>query len=211
METVLIADDHEIVRRGVKMIVESFPNKYTFIEAGTCAEVAKYLSSASIQFAILDMVLADGNILSISQQIQASSQHTKILVYSMNAERIYARRLMEKGAHGFLCKKNSIGELEKAIRSVFRGEVYLSEELTDILLSTSQANLHKNPIDLLSDRELEVVEYYSIGMGTKEIAQKMNLDMTTISTFRRRAFEKMDVQNAIELKEKFLMYKTQAG
>ncbi len=76
----------------------------------------------------------------------------------------------------------------------------LSEELTDILLNTSQANLRKNPIDLLSDRELEVVEYYAIGMGTKEIAQKMNLDMTTISTFRRRAFEKMDVQNAIELK-----------
>jgi two-component system, NarL family, invasion response regulator UvrY len=211
METVLIADDHEIVRRGVRMIIENFPGKYQFIEASTCAEVATVLSSGPVDYAIIDMMMTDGNILSVSQQIQACSHHTKTLVYSMNAERIYARRLMEKGARGFLCKQNSIEELEKAIHTVFRGDVYLSEELTDILLNTSQANLRKNPIDLLSDRELEVVEYYAIGMGTKEIAQKMNLDMTTISTFRRRAFEKMEVQNAIELKEKFLLYKSQAG
>jgi two-component system, NarL family, invasion response regulator UvrY len=208
MQTVLIADDHEIVRRGVKMLIESFPQKYQFLEADSCAEVAQILSSQQIDYAVLDMVLSDGNLLSVIQHIEACSHQTDILVYSMNAERIYAKRLIEKGVRGFLCKQNSIEELEKAIRSIFKGEVYLSEELKVTLLNNFNASLTSNPIDGLSDRELEVVEYIAIGMGTKEIAQKMDLDITTISTYRRRAFEKLDVQNTIELKEKFLLYKT---
>ena len=207
METVLIADDHEIVRRGIRMMIEGFPKKYQFIEATSCAETAQILTREKIHYAILDMVLADGNILSIIQQIEACSHQTSILVYSMNAERIYARRFIEKGVRGFLCKQTSVGELEKAIHSIFRGDTYLSEELKVMLLNNWRTNHSKNPVDALSDRELEVVEYVSIGMGTKEIAQKMHLDITTISTYRKRAFEKLDVQNAIELKEKFLLYK----
>lgn len=207
METVLIADDHEIVRRGVRMLIESFPQKYHFIEAKSCAEVAQILSGERVHYAILDMVLADGNIFSVIQQIEACSHHTNILVYTMNAERIYARRFIEKGVRGFLCKQTSIEELEIAVRSIFKGEVYLSEELKETLLNKSQASLSVNPVDRLSDRELSVVEYIAIGMGTKEIALKMNLDITTISTYRRRAFEKLEVQNTIELKEKFLLYK----
>lgn len=98
-------------------------------------------------------------------------------------------------------------EIDKAGSSL-NGQVYISDELKATLLNTSRTKLTQNPIDLLSDRELEVMEYVAIGMGTKEIAQKMNLDITTISTYRRRAFEKLDVQNTIELKEKFLLYKT---
>lgn len=211
METVLIADDHEIVRRGIRMLIESFSQKYHFIEASSCAEVAQILSRERIHYAILDMVLADGNIFTVIEQIEACSEHTHILVYTMNAERIYASRLIEKGVRGFLSKQSSIDELEKAVRSILKGEVYLSEEMKETLLNKSQTNLPQNPIDRLSDRELEVVEYMATGMGSKEIAQKMNLDITTISTYRRRAFEKLEVQNAIELKEKFLLYKTQAG
>lgn len=209
MQTVLIADDHEIVRRGLRMLIEGFSGKYQFIEATSCAEVAQILSTENIDYAVLDMVLTDGSILSVIQHIEACSHQTRILVYSMNEERIYARRLIEKGVHGFLCKQTSIEELEKAVRSIFKGGVYLSEELKGDLLRSPQTNL--NPIDALSDRELEVVEYIAVGMGTKEIAQKMNLDLTTISTYRRRAFEKLDVQNAMELKEKFLLYKAKAS
>lgn len=209
METVLIADDHEIVRHGVRMLIESFPQKYQFIEATSCAEITQILSGERIHYAILDMVLADGNILSVIQQIEACSHQTSILVYSMNEERIYAKRLIEKGISGFLNKQTSIEELEKAVRSIFKGEVYLSDEFKGQLLSGPPIGSAQNPIDALSDRELEVVEYIAIGMGTKEIAQKMNLDLTTISTYRRRAFEKLEVQNVMELKEKFLLYKTQ--
>ena len=209
MKTVLIADDHEIVRRGIKMSVQSFSEQYHFIEASTCTEVVEILSSQQVHFAILDMFLADGNIFSSIQQISEHSGRVSFLVYTMSAERIYAKRFMEKGIRGFVSKQSSVDELEKAIHTIFNGETYLSPGLKEILINSIKLNSLRNPVDLLSDRELEAVEYMVIGMGTKEIAQKMKVDTTTISTYRRRAFEKLDVQNTLELKDKFLFYKEQ--
>jgi DNA-binding NarL/FixJ family response regulator len=209
METILIADDHQIVRVGVRMIIESFPQKYNFIEASSWAEVIEAISGQQIQYAVLDMCLGDGNILSAIQQIGEYRHQTSILVYSMNTEKIYARRLIDKGVRGFVCKQASIEELENAIRNLLNGEIYLSQALKEIVSDPAKAGLLKNPIDSLSDRELEVTEYVAIGMGVKEISRKMNLDITTVSTYRRRAFEKLDVQNMIELKDKFLLYKMQ--
>jgi two-component system invasion response regulator UvrY len=209
METILIADDHEIVRRGTKMIIESFPQKYNFIEAATSAEVMRVLSSQPVDYAILDMVLEDGNVFASIQQMPEYCRQTKVLVYSMNAEKIYARRLIQKGVRGFVAKKASIEELTIAIRTLLNGEIYLSPDLKKTLFNSAKDDFPGNPIDLLSDRELEVVEYVTMGMGAKEIANKMNLDITTISTYRRRAFEKLDVDNMIELKDKFLLYKMQ--
>jgi two-component system invasion response regulator UvrY len=209
METILIADDHEIVRRGVRMIIGSFPKKYHFIEAATCTAVIQALSRQPVHYSILDMNLADGNIFSMLQEVSGYCYPTKILVYSMNAEKIYARRLIEKGVRGFVSKQGSLEELECAVRSVLNGEIYISTALKESLFGAARGKLFENPIDQLSDRELEVAEYVSTGMGAKEIAQKMNLDITTISTYRRRAFEKLDVQNMIELKDKFLFYKMQ--
>jgi two-component system invasion response regulator UvrY len=207
METILIADDHQIVRRGVRMIIESLPRKYHIIEAATCTEVLHALSGQQIQYAVLDMSLADGNIFAAIQENTHYSRHTHILVYSMNAEKIYARRLMQKGVRGFVSKLAPIEELENAIDSLLKGDIYLSPHLKKDLFGSLKSAPLDNPIDALSDRELEVVEYVLMGMGTKEIAGKMNLDITTISTYRRRAFEKLNVQNMIELKDKFALYK----
>jgi two-component system, NarL family, invasion response regulator UvrY len=209
METVLLADDHEIVRRGTRMIIESLPQKYNFIEATTCDEVMQALSGQPVHHAILDMFMEDGNVFTSIQQIPDYFHQTNILVYSMSAEKIYARRLIQQGVRGFVCKQASIQELESAIQSLLNGEIYLSGTLKKALFNSANNDTAKNPIDLLSDRELEVVEYIAMGLGAKEIATKLNLDITTVSTYRRRAFEKLDVQNMIELKDKFLLYKTQ--
>ena len=209
METILIADDHEIIRRGVRMIIESLPQQYQFIEAATCAEVLKTLSTRPVHYSILDMFLADGNLFSAMNEINAYSEQIKMLVYSMNAEKIYAGRLMQKGIRGFVSKQAPMEELESAIRCLLKGEIYLSSAAKENLFRNGKAVSSDNPIHSLSDRELEVVEYVAVGMGAKEIANKMNLDITTVSTYRRRAFEKLNVQNMIELKDKFLLYKTQ--
>lgn len=206
MQTILIADDHEIVRNGIRMMIETIPGEYHFIEVTTCEEVVKELDAQVVHFALLDMSLADGSILSALEPIAAHSWQTKILVYSMNAARIYAWRLIQKGVKGFVEKQASMEELEKAIREVLRGEVYLSPELKKVLLDPMAKQLQGNPLDSLSDRELEVVEYLASGLGAKEISHKMAVDITTVSTFRRRAFEKLDVQNVVELKLKFSLY-----
>ena len=209
MKNVLIADDHEIIRKGIRMLIENFPEKYNFIEASTCKEIVEVLSGGEIHYAILDMFLADGNIFSVIQEIAGFSRQTIMLVYTMNEERIYAKRFIEKGVRGFVCKQSGISELEGAIQTVFNGEIYLSPELKETLFNPANSNVLANLIDSLSDRELEVVEYMVMGMGTKKIAHIMKLDTTTVSTYRRRAFTKLDAQNTIELKEKFLLYKGQ--
>jgi two-component system, NarL family, invasion response regulator UvrY len=207
METILIADDHEIIRRGVRMIVESLPQQYRVIEAASCADVIKTLSSGKIHYSILDMTFSDGNILFDTELLTTYSAATDILVYSMSSENIYARRLLQKGVKGFVCKKAGIEDLEKAIRSLLAGETYISPVLTKALLDPSRSNESKNPIDTLSDRELAVVEYITAGMGAKEIAHKLNLDITTISTYRKRALNKLNVQNIFELRDKLMLYK----
>ena len=207
METILIADDPEIIRRGVKTIIESFSREYNFIEVSTCSGVIQTLSRETVHYAVLDMFLADGNLFSFIEQLALSSSKTGILIYSMNSENIYGKRLLDKGIRGFISKQAGVSELENALRTLMKGEIYLSHELKKSLISVNGST--GNPVDSLSDRELEVVEYASMGMGTKEIAAKMNLEASTISTYRRRAFEKLKVQNIIELKEKFQLYKLQ--
>jgi two-component system, NarL family, invasion response regulator UvrY len=207
METILIADDHEIVRQGIRRIIESFPKKYRLIEASTCKGVIQILSGEIVEFTVLDMQLEDGNIFSTIYNFTHYCSKTNVLVYSMNAEKIYARRLLQKGVKGFVSKQTPIGILETAIRSVLNNEMYLSPWLKEALSQQSKTDQFANPIDSLSDRELEVIEYTSSGMGVKEIAMRMNLEAATVSTYRRRAFDKLGVENVVELNKKLILYK----
>jgi two-component system invasion response regulator UvrY len=208
METILIADGHEIVRMGIKAIIENQPQPFNVIEASSCAEVLQVLSTDVVQHVILEMFLSDGNIFSTVHQLMEFAPAANILVYSLN-EKIYARRLMQKGIRGFVSKKASVEELENAIDCLLKGEIYLSAGLKEEIFKPAKADVLTNPIDSLSDRELEVVDYIILGIGPTDIAQKMDLDVTTVSTYRRRAFEKLGVHNIIELKDKFLLYKMQ--
>lgn len=188
-------------------MIEGISPQYRFIEASTCTDVIKVLSQDQVEYAVLDLFLADANIFSTVDVISKYSKLTNILIYSQNAEKIYAKRLLAIGIRGFVSKQASMEELEKAVRDLLRGQTYLSAELRGLLLSPSREEGTGNPLDSFSDRELEVVEYMAMGLGTKEIAQKMKLDITTISTYRRRAYAKLGVQNFVEMKDKFALYK----
>ena len=137
METILIADDHEIIRRGIRMILEALPAKYNFIEASSCAGVVEALSRQKINYSILDMVFSDGNLFSDTSLLMTYGDRTDILVYSMNGESIYGMRLLQKGIKGYVSKKSGIGELEKAIGSLLKGQRYISASLQETLLTPS--------------------------------------------------------------------------
>ena len=129
---------------------------------------------------------------------------TVLIVYSQSSERIYARRLLAKGIRGFVSKQASMSELEKALQEFLKGNIYLSPALRELMVDPSGYESSANPLDSLSDRELEVLEYLDLGLGSKEISQKMKLDITTVSTYRRRAYEKLQVQNLVETREKLI-------
>jgi two-component system invasion response regulator UvrY len=207
METILIADDHELIRRGIRTIIEGFSQPYNLIEASTCAEVIQVLSTQQVHYAVLEMLLAGENIFSTAWPIMEYIPQTETFVYSINPEKLYARRLMQKGIRGYLCKQASLEELEIAIRSFLKGETYVSASLKDTISLPARAGLSKNPIDALSDRELEVVEYLVTGMGANEIARLMGLGVTTVSTYCRRVFRKLQVDNIIDLRDRFLLLK----
>lgn len=207
MKKIIVADDHEIVRYGARVILENISSEFEIIEASTCKEVLQIIDRQEIDFGIFDIQLVDGNMFSIISQIIEQYPNISILVYSMNAEKIYAKRLLKKGIKAFVCKQESIGELEKAIKCLLNGEVYLSSAFKENVTGNAELNLEDNPFDLLSDRELEVAEYSCEGLRAKEIARRMDLDITTVSTFRRRAYKKLNVENAIELKEIMALYR----
>ena len=204
---ILIADDHAVIRHGIKLLLEKHRTSSIFIEAVCCAEIRQVFSTRQISHAILDLSYPDGNLFSRIEEIEKFSKQAKILVYSMNSERIYARRLMEKGVKGYVSKQADIAELETAIETWLRGELYLSPALREMLFSTIRKEGFVNPFDQLSNRELQIVELLIQGMRSTEIAIQMNLDITTVSTYRRRAFEKLAVENIIELREKLAIYK----
>jgi two-component system, NarL family, invasion response regulator UvrY len=209
MKTILIADDHEIIRLGVRMLIESLPRNYNVIEAATCLEIMQVLSRKQTDYAILDVFLADGNILSYMKKIARYCQQTSILVYSGVSEKIYAKRFLKRGIRGLVSKHSPLEELEKAIRCFLDGEIYLSKSIKENLLKPSR--IGENPFDSLSDRELQVAEYVAMGVGVQEIAQKMRLDALTICTYRRSAFEKLNIENVIELEGKFQLSRNGAS
>lgn len=206
MGTFLVVDDHEIVRKGVHMIISDLPGTHRVLQAATCKDMMHCLGSEPVDYIILDLLLPDGSSFSTIEKIQEQSPGSSILVYTMNSERIYAKRLLQKGIQGFVSKLAPVDELAKAIKSMLAGTVFISPALTRKDSFMKEVNV--NPIDMLSDRELEVVELVIAGMGIKEISNKMDLDITTVSRFRKRACDKFGVDNNIELKEKFDLYKS---
>lgn len=206
MKTILIADDHELIREGMRSIIEQSPKKYRIIEATSCAQVKHILSRQKVHYAILDMMFTDGNLFISPESALNFCKQTRILIYSANAERLYAKRLLQKGARGYLCKLASVEELQEAIQTVLQDQVYLSSAFKKMILKQAGAN-SEDPIDTLTDRELAVAESIIAGIALGEIAEQLSLDASTISNYRRRLFKKMSVANAMELKDKFLWYR----
>jgi DNA-binding NarL/FixJ family response regulator len=205
MKTLLIADDHDIVREGIKMIVKNIPDHIQILEAKSCENVMSLLRETPIQFAIFDMLLDDGNIFTYLPNIVSIYNHLDILVYSMSNDEIYAKRMFMLGVKGYVSKQDSMGNLEVAIKKLLNGDSYISEKLMRELFMKNSEKCEKSTINELSNRELEVVEYLVLGMDTRQIGEKMNLDKTTILTYRKRAFVKLGVLDSNELKRKYTL------
>lgn len=207
MKKILIADDHEIVRNGLRLLINQIAPDSIITEVETCEEIHKVLTSQHPHFIILDMYFSDGNVFTLVREIVELYPSIDILIYSMNSEKLYAKRFLQMGARGFVSKQSSLLELKEAIEKILKGEIYISPRIREQLFHYKKGTIEQNPIDQLSDRELEVAEYVIAGSGTKEIAKMMHLEITSISTFRQRIFKKLRVNNVLELNEVFKIYR----
>ena len=196
---ILIADDHSAIRLGVKHICTGeFPN-LTFGEAVNYGEVFSKLKDDKWDILILDIDLPGRNGLDILKQIKAEKIKIPVLMFSFHSEEQIAIRALKLGAAGYLSKDAADMELIKAINQILAGRKYVSQALSEKLISLMDENTSKEPHELLSDREYQTLLLIASGKTVTEIAEILSLSTPTISTYRARILEKMKLKNNAEL------------
>jgi two-component system, NarL family, invasion response regulator UvrY len=200
MKKILIADDHAVVRNGVKKLFEDQPNKTTFGEAGTVEEVLKLVREENWDLVVMDISLGGGrNGLDALKEMREIRPRLRALILTMHAEEQYARRAFKAGAAGYITKDSSRAELLKAIHRVMEGGRYVSSALAEKLIVDLQRGTDRPPHEVLSDREFEVMRLIASGKTVREIADLISLSDKTISTYRARLLEKMGMKTNAEL------------
>lgn len=196
---ILLADDHVIIRRGFKSLIENHCGPSKWLEADSVNEVLKVLDETSVTHMVLDMQLLNSHILDVLQNIITKYPQIPILIYSMSSEEIYAARLKKMGVKAFLSKQSDESEVIHAMRSFFEGLSYFSQKVKSQFMDKSFKTA--NPMMQLSERELSVLNYLLQGVSVKEISTRLEVKATTTATYKARIFDKLNVSNVFELKE----------
>jgi DNA-binding NarL/FixJ family response regulator len=196
---VLIIDDHEVVRDGIRNILDETPGEITFGEASTPPEATRLAESQPWDIAILDLSLGQRSGLELLKDLKAIRPQLPVLVLTMHSEEQYARRAFKAGAAGYVTKCGSRAELLKAIDKTMNGGRYVSPELAEKLAADLGKPSDGAPHESLSDREFEVLRLIGSGKTLSEIASLLSLSDKTISTYRARILEKMSMKNNSEL------------
>jgi DNA-binding NarL/FixJ family response regulator len=194
-------DDHPVVREGLAMLLAMQPDLQVCGEAEDLPGALALLASNQPDLAIIDISLKKGNGIDLIGSIKDRHPATRVLVWSMYAENLYAERSLRAGAQGYLHKGRATSHLLDAIRAVLAGKVYVSEEVANELLSRVVGGKKGecSPIDLLSNRELEAFQLIGHGQTTEKIAELMNVSPKTVETYRARIKEKLGLGNVTEL------------
>ena len=199
MRKILIVDDHEVFRDGVKRILDKQPGAATFGEAGTAPEALELVRERDWDIMVLDLSLGGGDGLEMLKQVKRIRPNLPVLILSMHSEELFAPRALAAGAAGYIGKSCSRAELVRAINKVMNGETYVSLSLTERLVTYLRRGTNNPPHESLSDREFEVLRLIASGKTVGEIAGVLNLSVGTISTYRARILRKMGMKNNAEL------------
>ena len=199
MIRVLIADDHDIVREGMKRVFARTPDIEVAGEASTGQEALELVWHNSYDVVILDISLPGRNGLEILKQIKGHQPKLPVLILSMYPEEQYAVRVLRAGAAGYLTKESDKGELIDAIRRIAQGKKYITPALAERLAAELESASEKAPHEKLTDREYHLLCLIANGKGSREIAEELSLSVKTVSTHRARILEKMGMKSNAEL------------
>lgn len=210
MKNILIADDHSIVRFGVSMAISKLYEDVEIIQAETYDQVFEYLKKDSFDLLLLDINMPGGNNIRVISEVLALQPDVKILVFSSYDEGIYALRYIEAGAAGYLNKSTAMDELGYAIQAIEQRGKYMSDAVKDLYvqkLTTNKTEMQTiNPLHSLSNREMDVAKHMINGHGVLEVSALLSLSPSTVSTYKSRIFEKLQVENLPELIELFNLH-----
>ena len=200
---VLIVDDHPVVREGLALHIGAQADMRVCGEAEDVTDALQLLDNCKPDVAVIDISLKTGNGLDLIKRVRGRNEHIRIVVWSMYPENLYAERALRAGALGYVHKGRATKNIIEAIRCVRSGTIYVSEEISSLLLSRLVGGGTNGPstdaVESLSDRELEAFRLMGHGRTTEEIAEQMHVSPKTVETYRARIKEKLNLSNATEL------------
>jgi two-component system, NarL family, invasion response regulator UvrY len=196
---VMIVDDHAILRAGLKQVLSEAGDIDVVAEAGTANEAIKLCRTIDADVMLLDITLPDRSGIEALQYIKKDNPKLAVLMLSMHREDQYALRALKAGASGYLCKQSASDELVEAVQMVAKGKKYISSAVVEILANQVSGESEKLLHETLSNREYETLILIASGQSVGEIAEKLSLSVKTISMYRTRLLEKMQLKHNAEL------------
>lgn len=200
---VLIVDDHPVFRHGIAALINAEDDLEVCGEASTSPHALERMRKLNPDVALLDISLPGGtNGIELIKLMKAEQPKLPLLVLSMHDESLYALRALRAGAFGYVMKAATLGHILTALRKVLKGEIYVSEKISERLIFKAIQSIDGglgSPVDKLSDRELEVLEHLGHGFGTREIAKELHLGGKTIETHRAHIKEKLGFKDSGEM------------
>ena len=199
---ILIVDDHPVVRQGLHQLISGDEALHVCGEAKSAAECISMIEKLTPDMILTDISLEGTDGIELTKEVRQMNPNIPVLVFSIHGEELYAERALNAGANGYVMKQANPDILLKAIHQVLAGDIFLSSAMTNRMLrkmSNSKAPPTQTGVDLLSDRELEVFKLIGHGLTTRRIANKLNLSIKTIETYRMHIKEKLDLNDATEL------------
>jgi two-component system, NarL family, invasion response regulator UvrY len=196
---VMVADDHAVVRRGLRQILAETTDILVQGEAAAAPDVLTLVREQRWDVVILDIGLPGGNGIDLIGQIRRERAEARVLILTVHSEEQYAVRAIRAGAAGFLTKESAPEKLIDAVRKIASGGRFLSPELAETLASLVAGEATGQPHDRLSDREFEVLKMLASGQTVSQVAQRLSLSVKTISTHRTRILKKMNMRSNAEL------------
>ena len=200
MIKVLLADDHSIVRAGLRRIIEESGEIEVIAEAADGREAIKMVRETSPDVAVVDISMPEVDGLEVINQLQAIKPNIPILILTMHEEGQYVVRAIEAGAMGYITKQSAPEQLVNAIRKIHAGSRYLTDEAAEALaLRIAKGSSGATPLDTLSMRELQVLRRLAMGQTNREIARSYHISIKTVDTYRARLLKKLDLRNNADL------------
>jgi DNA-binding NarL/FixJ family response regulator len=199
---VFIVDDHTMFREGLRQLIEYDPGLTVCGDAADAQKAMEGISQSNPDVVMVDITLADSSGLDLVRNIKNKYEDLPVLVVSMHEESLYAERALRSGAMGYVMKNEPAKTVIAAIRSVLRGEMYLSQKMSSSVITRfihGENEQPMSPLEILSDRELEVFRMLGQGKGTRQIAQDLEVSIPTVQSFRNRIKEKLHLKTAPEL------------
>ncbi len=210
MTTIILADDHQILRQGLRKLLEEEPGFHIIGETGDGIEATQLVERLKPDILVVDMIMPGLNGLDVIRSVRQRSEYTRIIVLSMHANEAYVVEALRQGASGYLLKESSSTELIRAVREVVAGRRYLTAALAERTLDTYAEQVGRtisDPYDLLTERERQVLHLAAEGQSNAEIAERLSIGVRTVETHRANLMNKLALKNQNEL----LRYALQRG